>query len=232
MVKTIERAPKTVPPYLSYKTFRGFLDQLKTSGVPGRMDVSVVPSMSGSNQALLFSSLRYFTLITNLKATTKDLETLVNANEDTRPAIWRQLFKRGYAKVLASVDVEKATTQQLVEAFRREGVSSTDTARKCVTFFCLAAAEAEIKISLLIKPYAGRRKGARGKRMDHSDQTSFLDNPDSIVSADGNGSTPWQMLVSKLPKYQESWSEDRKKIWFDNYDRLVNSYCETTRGSK
>lgn len=221
MAKKIDGARKKVPPYMSYKTFLSFLDALRVSGVPTRLDRSLVPSMSGSNQALLFSTLRYLGLVTNKGAPTQNLDTFVNAKMDDRKEIWRQLIINGYTNLFTSdIDIERATTQELAEVFAREGVASSDTVRKCVTFFSFAAKDAGIKLSPHIKPYAGRRQTSRRGQETTKEQGTSTVPRSLMVAPGGNGSTDWQLLLSKFPDFDRSWPDDLKKKWFDGFERL------------
>ena len=52
-VKSPEPMPKINPPYLAFRTFRHFLDGLRASGIPGRIDRSVMSSLSGGAQSAL-----------------------------------------------------------------------------------------------------------------------------------------------------------------------------------
>ena len=131
---------KGLPPYLSYRTFRSFIDSVSVGGVPNRIDRSMMASMSGSNQALLVSAIRYLGLASEKGVSTPELESLVNAEGKERQEIWRRILSRAYSNLFNSrINLERATTKELSEVFAKEGVSSADTIRKCVTFFSLAA---------------------------------------------------------------------------------------------
>jgi hypothetical protein len=179
--------------------------------------------MSGSNQALLFSTLRYLGLITEKDLPTKDLENLVNANEDSWQEIWRAIITKAYVRLFNSeLNLERTTTQELTEAFEREGVSSPDTVRKCVTFFTFAAKDAGITLSPHIKPYAGRRQTDRRIRARVEDQKeSVADSSIAFTKPNKNSSTDLHLLISKLPDFDREWSEDLKKSWFERFDRLL-----------
>src|SRR6266496_5516482 len=139
---------KRVPPYLSYRTFRNFLDSVSVSGVPTRIHRSMMASKSGSTQALLFSAIRYFGLASDKDVSTTDLELLVHSEGKQRQEVWRRIFISAYGAVFKSkINLERATTEELTHIFLRQGVSSKDTIRKCVTFFCMGAKDAGIKLS-------------------------------------------------------------------------------------
>jgi hypothetical protein len=221
-VNKTDSAHKTLPPYMSYKAFQNFLDGLRVAGVPTRMDKSLVPSMNGTNQALLSATLRYFGLVTAKGATTEDLDALVNTPEGAREEVWRRLVMKGYANLFASnIDLERTTTDELGEEFIKEGVSSEDTIRKCVTFFTFAAKEAGIKLSPYIKPYAGRRRADRLVKAAGTGAIEARANRNPSLTGDGNGSTDLQSRVPDLPAFDNSWSEKIKERWFDSFDQLL-----------
>src|SRR5689334_844024 len=52
-------SPKSIPPYVSFKTFDGFLEGLRTRGIPSRIDRSLMSNLSGASQSQLMVALRY-----------------------------------------------------------------------------------------------------------------------------------------------------------------------------
>jgi hypothetical protein len=211
---------KGLPPYLSYRTFRSFIDSVSVGGVPNRIDRSMMASMSGSNQALLVSAIRYLGLASEKGVSTPELESLVNAEGKERQEIWRRILSRAYSSFFNSrINLERATTKELSEVFAKQGVSSTDTIRKCVTFFSLAAKDAGLKLSPHIKPYAGRTQRTRRSRAIGSEQKEMATVP-SLLGSANDRSSDWQMLLSKFPDFDPSWPEDVRKNWFDGFQRL------------
>ena len=68
-----------VPPYVSYRTFRNFLELLK-EGLPSRIDRSVWgPRYSGTTGQQLMTALKSLRLITDNGVPTQKLEELVNS---------------------------------------------------------------------------------------------------------------------------------------------------------
>lgn len=210
---------RRIPPYLSFRTFRGFLDGLRVSGVPTRVDRSVMASKSGSTQALLLSAIRYFGLASENGLPTADLEGLVQTEGKERQEVWHRILVRAYPN-LFKLDLQRATTQQVSEALAREGLSSQDTIRKSLNFFSLAAKDAGIKLSPHIKPYAGRRQSGRRPRalVEEEQATSTLGA--SIVKSEVKASNNWQMLLSKFPDFDPSWPDDLRQNWLDGFGKL------------
>ena len=210
MAKIPQRDRAVLHPYMSYKTFRGFLDTLRAK-IPSRLDSSIVPSMNGSNRSLLFSTLRYFKLMTARNIPTEDLARLVTAgSEEVRQQVWLRLVKTAYAGVLANLDLERSTTKELIEAFQRG--RSSETMRKSVTFFCAAVRDAGIEISPYIKPYAGRN----GKR---SSKESSQEGPNH--NRQHKKSRVIDPHIPNLPEFDVSWPETIKEKWFEAYNQLL-----------
>src|SRR5438445_2835528 len=111
---------KKVPPYLSYTTFRNFLDSLRATALPTRIDRGIMANMSGSNQALLLSTIRYLGLASEQGIPTADLKQLIDAKEPERTSVWKRIVMKGYSDLIGSkLDLERTTTDELAEAFRR-----------------------------------------------------------------------------------------------------------------
>lgn len=211
---------KRIPPYLSFRTFRTFLDALGVSGVPTRVDRSVMASRSGSTQALLLSAIRYFGLISDNGLPTPDLEALVQANGKERQEEWRRILIRAYPS-LFKMDLQRATTQQLSEALAREGLSNQDTIRKALNFFSIAAKDAGLRLSPHIKPYAGRRQSTRRPRITVEEEKGTVAIPSPMALNDMDGSNQWSMLLSKFPAFDPSWPEDLRKNWLEGFESLA-----------
>jgi len=209
---------KRKAPYLSYRTFKTFLDSLRVSGLPTRVDRSMMASKSGSTQALLLSTIRFLGLISENGIPTAELEKLINSHGQDRQEKWRAIVKRSYPQLFtAQFDLERATTREVEEVFEKEGVTSQETVRKCVTFFSLAARDAGIKLSPHIKPYAGRKLAGRRLRPVEDNR------PDAIGKSEGmqtNGVQDDSALLSKFPSFDPSWTEDQIDKWLDAFRRL------------
>src|SRR5712672_4905 len=87
---------KKVPPYLSFSTFTGFLDALRVSGVPTRVDRSIMAAKSGSTQVLLLSAIRYLGLASDNGIPTPELERLVQSEARQQQEVWHRILSRAY----------------------------------------------------------------------------------------------------------------------------------------
>lgn len=148
------------PPYMSWATFEGILDQLAAVGIPDQIDRSVLASRSGGDQSQFLRAARAFGLIDANDAPTDRLRALVGQAE-RRPAIYKQILQENYADVIALGT--GATQQQLTDQFREFGIEG-DTVRKAIAFYLSAARQAEIPLSPRFKttrPGAGGRRAVR-----------------------------------------------------------------------
>jgi hypothetical protein len=176
-------------------------------------------SRSGSTQALLLASIRYFGLVSENGLPTPDLEMLVQSTGKERQQVWRKILVRAYPN-LFKLDLQRATTQQLSEALAREGLSNQETIRKALNFFSIAAKDAGLKLSPHIKPYAGRRQSNRRVRTTVEEQKETVNTPSPLVSSETDGSNEWTMLLSKFPDFDPSWPEDLRKNWLEGFESL------------
>ena len=211
-MKQSRRDRPVLHPYMSYKTFRNHLDSLRHSKVPGRFDSSVFPSMNGMNRSLMFSTLRYFGLISANDIPTPELQALVKCDSaEAREQIWSRLVEDHYADVFKTdLDLKSATTKQMTDVLGKR--SSPETARKSVLFFCAAARDAGIEISPHVKPYARRQ----------SSRTSSKTSPRTkSASAGRSNGAPGQPRIPDLPEFDKKWAEPLKEKWLEAYSQLL-----------
>lgn len=153
-----EKNKPKIPPYVSYRTFRNFIDGLKP--IPPVIDRSIMTSMSGVYQSQLLSALKYLNLIAENGTTQSNLRELAQANLEERPQVLREILENSYTflfKPENDFDLQKGTSKQFELAFQSQGTSG-DTVRRCAKFFLDAAKDAKIPISQYIKPPKSPRK--------------------------------------------------------------------------
>jgi hypothetical protein len=145
------------PAYVSFGTFRNFLDWLGEVGVPSRIDRSFWgQKFSGAAGAQLVATLRFFGLIDENGVPDPALETMAKDVEQRKVTL-RSLMKR-YDPALDGLDLERATAGELDERFRRYSITGA-TFGRAIAFFVQAAQYSGIPLS----PYiTQRRRTAKG----------------------------------------------------------------------
>ncbi len=81
----LDKEKKRLPPYVSYRTFRNFLDGLQVGGMPARIDRSYWGDrLSGTTGTQLISALRFLNLVDASGLPTNRLKMLVAARGPQR----------------------------------------------------------------------------------------------------------------------------------------------------
>jgi hypothetical protein len=169
---TMDTTERTSPPYVAYQTFKNFLETLKASGLPSRIDKSVMTTLSGGTQSQLIVALRWLGLIGGPNdVPSPDFPPLVDAaTTDKWADNLAQLIKSTYADVLDELDLTSATPSQVHEEFKKTGADGA-TATKAVRFFLHAVKDAKIDHSsrlLQRKPRGPRRNGGGRQRSERA----------------------------------------------------------------
>jgi hypothetical protein len=135
------------PPYVSYRTFKTFLDDLSREGVPSRIDRSVLTRFSGVVGTQLVHALRFFGLVEEDGRPTERLRRLAEAHGSAHwPDTFAELLRKTYAPMFA-IDLEAATPSHFSATFRKAFPAADAVVQKCVTFFLYAASDAGVKVS-------------------------------------------------------------------------------------
>lgn len=197
-----EKAAGRVPPYTSYRTLKTFIEDLKSQGLPSRIDRSVWGArFSGSVGTQLMSALRFLGLLGAEDEPTDHLQSLVDAfGSDGWKKELRGVLERSYAPVM-SLKLEQTSPGQLVEAFRANYRAQEAVLQKSLTFFLHAAQDAEIPLSPRIVKTTRRVARARGgfgrrRRAEPAESPGVLAQRDS--SRSGNGKAPTRTAYEAL----------------------------------
>lgn len=221
---------RAIPPYVPWKTFRSFLEGLRTA-MPSRIDRSLMGTMSGAMQGQLITALRYLDLITENGTVTDKLRDLVKAEGKARQDVFSEILGDAYSSVFPEdiVDVDNGTYKQLHEAFAATGAQG-DTVRKCIAFWLAAEKEAGTVVSPHFMARGVRGSSLRRKRGekivrrraaigDESDDDQNDENDDSADQLPKPRSR-FEVLMSKFPAFDPAWSPEVQAKWFDAFDRI------------
>ncbi|WP_313675076.1 hypothetical protein [Mycolicibacterium sp.] len=137
------------PPYMSFQTFWNFISELGSKQLPPRIDRSLMITKSGSDQANLMMALTSFGLVDDQSNVLPKLQELTAANDDDRKSVLAHLVTRYYAEPMR-VSANHGTSKDLNDAFTTSypSIASSDTRRKCVTFFLHAAHTGGLPLSV------------------------------------------------------------------------------------
>ena len=235
-----DKPKKLAPPYVPYKTFRNFLDSMRIA-IPGRIDRSLMSSMSGSLQGQLIAALEYLQLIqSGTGAVSEKLAKLVRADGEERQQLLSDIIKTSYRELFCDgFNLQNATSQQIHEQFGKYGTSG-DTTRRCIAFFMNACEDAGVTVSPHFKRSPGPRAGSSVIRKRTSNQSKAknsavdeidygnssddsCDGNDGINANKGSRNDSWEIeLLSKFPNFDPSWPDDVKAKWFDGFKNLMS----------
>lgn len=220
-----EKDRKSLPPYVSYRTFRNFIDGLQL-GIPARIDRSYWGERySGSSGTQLMTALRFLALIDSSGVPTTRLRQLVSANGAQRADVLKQIGYSAFDFLSErSLDPQVATYAQLEEAFYNSYQVSGDVARKCIKFFISLESDAGVPLSLFITKKSrtmdantGKRRAARKAAVGTKQNAVVLPLTDPVPTQ----SNWYEMVLAKFPAFDPAWSDDVKLKWFEAFDTLL-----------
>ena len=220
-----ERNRKSLPPYVSYRTFRNFIDGLHL-GIPARIDRSYWGERySGSNGTQLMTALRFLGLIDSSGIPTTRLRQLVNAKGIQRSETLKQVGNSAYNFLVdRSLDLKVATYAQLEEAFYQSYGVTGDVARKCIKFFISLEGDAGIVLSpfILKKSKATSTGGGRKKNAEKkSGRTKRNGDTFPMARLIPSQYSWYEMVLAKFPTFDPGWPDDVKLKWFEAFELLL-----------
>jgi len=225
---------KPLPPYVSYRTFRNFVDGLQER-MPSRIDRSYWGDrLSGSSGTQLMAALRSLGLIDASGTPTGRLKLLVSAKGEQRTALFREMTSEAFGFLLqGSFDPQSATYAQLQEAFYNEFRVIGDVSRKCIKFFIALASEAGIPLSPFITQRLRSTRASTGTRTVIK-RTRVGTNRHLVVPPELDAIPVWtswdKMLLAKFPTFDPAWSDEVKLKWFEAFNELLKQGL--TKGEK
>lgn len=169
------------PPYVSYKTFKGFLEGLGEL-LPSRIDRSLMSSMSGGTQSHLQQALRATGLVAEDGVPTERLRNLHRATDAERKAAIHEIVRSTYPFLWDSpFDLRATTSQHLDEQFRKNTGATGATVQRCVNFFKAMAQDAGIELSPHIQKPKRRkvRRNGPARRREKPRALEVKDEPTS-----------------------------------------------------
>ncbi len=227
-----ESEKKLLPPYVPYKTFGNFIDNLSAVGIPQRIDRSVMKSMSGGLQGQLMLSLEYLGLITDNGTPTEILERFVNSEGAKRQETLHTILVASYGFIFQDgLQLERATASQFRERFEQTGATG-DTLRKCMAYFLNAAKAADINLSSYIQKVPSPRTIKKVLVKLPKPKTPIQESPPSENRKEDRNMPPVQkedialekMILAKMPDFNPEWSEEAQQSWLETINKLMDRF--------
>jgi len=220
-----DKIRKRLPPYVSYRTFRNFIERLQQQ-VPARIDRSYWGDMlSGSTGTQLVAALHFLGLIDVNSRPTARFKSLASAKDEQRTGFLREMTSESFSFIFqSSSDPQNATYAQLEEVFHDSFQLTDNVCRKCIKFFVSLASDAGIPLS----PFVVKRI-----RATHADSGTKIATKRKIVRTKRNSKIPqdveeipesmsWnRMLLTKFPAFDPTWNDEVKLKWFAAFDELL-----------
>lgn len=216
-----ENIIESKPPYVAYKTFSNFIKSLRESSIPGRIDRSVFPGLSGAAQSFLLAALRYLGLISNDGSPTALLKDIVENPQNEKAALAKAV-KEKYKFIFAGdFNINTATGAQLSEKFKEQGVNGS-TIIKAVSFFTSLCETAGIQTSPHLK--GSRLSNSNGSTpRKYKKRKPASENETGDVPPPPAAKTFQEILLAKFPDFDPAWDADTQKKWFENFEKFMES---------
>jgi hypothetical protein len=180
-----EKPAKHSPPYAAFASFITFINKLRDTQIPGRIDPSVFGNASGSLSYSIIAALKALKLIGADGVPTAEFVSFVRASDEERKPMMQTVLKAGYPSLWqGEFDLASATAGQFDEHIRSEYEVKGSTVDKVATFFIAAAKYAELPISSHLaarKPTATSASAGKSKRQRRDEGDN---------NGNGNGGTP------------------------------------------
>jgi hypothetical protein len=217
-----KKKESSIPPYISYRTFTNFLNELRARGLPSRVDRSVMAHKSGTIQSQLLLTLNYLGLLRGSGQPTDQLKQLIESEGPQRQEVLRGILKTSYGFVFKSdIGLQTATSNQAEELFQQTGASG-ETVRRSIAFFLASAKDSGIPISDYIKPHKRRRAVRPGRtgRPQEADRSGLEEDPGLAgdfkkVTLKSGGSVKLELAVDMF-----ELAEPDREFVFGLIDRL------------
>lgn len=160
MAKKNNEDRQPLPPYIPFKTFKGFIGKLSETTTPDRVDFSLLRTYSGSVARQIIAALKFLKLIGENGTSTDALKQLVEAFGTDQWQAWLgNMIRNAYYPVITDLNLSNATPQMLEEKFRAWGAEG-EVLAKCVNFYVAAMLDA----NEILSPHIINRPRARGER--------------------------------------------------------------------
>jgi hypothetical protein len=222
MPKDEERQP--LPPYIPLKTFQGFIQKLKDTVIPERIDSTLLRSYSGSVGRQITAALKFLGMVDGNNFTTDKLKAAVKVygtpqwNED-----FGEIFSEAYSDLIGDLNLDVATYGQLADRFRAWGADG-QVLQKCITFYLAMTRN----IGWTISPHIISRERPRNDRGNRTrtkkaEGANAKDIPDEAAGA-GSGSVRFSFPIPEKSTASLILPTDLVTDDWEMIDSMVRAY--------
>ncbi len=221
-----ERSQKHLPLYVSYRTFRNFIDGLQQGPMPARIDRSYWGDrLSGSTGTQLIGALRFLGLIDVNGFPTSRLRTLVSSRGENRQNILKETVNEAFGFIMrGSFDPQTATYAQLQETFHNTFQLTSDVSRKCIKFFVALANDAGMPLSPFITKRLRTEHVSTGTKIIPKKigiRTKFSPTVPQEFQPVPQANSWVEIVLGKFPTFDPTWNDEIKIKWFNAFDELL-----------
>ncbi|MBD3774331.1 MAG: DUF5343 domain-containing protein [Rhodobacteraceae bacterium] len=192
-----------------------FINKLRDTQIPSRIDNSVFGNASGSLIYSILSALKSLNLVDADGVPSELFVDFVKASDENRPAKMAAIMRSAYAPLFsASFDLTSATAGQFDELIRNEYEAKGSTVDKVATFFIAAAKFAEVEISPHLaarKPTASSASAGKSKRQRKANNSDNPPPPPPPPPQISDKALEYKLI--DLMKEADIGDEERSAIW-------------------
>lgn len=171
-----EKTKNPAPPYAAFPSFLNFINKLRDTQVPSRIDPSVFGNASGSLSYSIIAALKSLKLIRADGVPEQAFVDLVQADDEARKALMMNVLAAGYPTLSrGDINIRTTTAGQFDEHIREAYDAKGSTVDKVATFFIAAAKYSGLEISPHLaarKPTASSASSGKSKRQRKADTGS------------------------------------------------------------
>lgn len=195
-----EKTANHSPPYATFASFVTFLNKLRETQVPSRIDPSVFGNASGSLSYSIIAALKSLKLISAEGVPTLAMIEFVKATDDDRKILMQDILKVGYPTLWnGSIDLASTTAGQFDEHIRQEYDVKGSTVDKVAAFFIAAAKFSDYSISTHL---AARKPTASSASSSKSKKQRKVEDIDTGDTGGGSKHTPLPVMTEKALEYR------------------------------
>jgi hypothetical protein len=210
------------PPYVAYKTFSNLIASLRESGLPNRIDRSVLSGMSGASQSYVMSAFKFLGLVSVDGVPTALLKQLVTEPKNEK-VLLSAAVKEKYDFIFHDhFNITAATEAELEEKFREKGLSG-ETIRKSISFLTMICEATGIAISPHLKSKRGPSSGNGVTRRYKKRKGSNDDEPEDQQTPPSAPQSLQDKLLAKFPEFDPKWDAEMQKTWFATFEQFMKS---------